>query len=160
MKPSIYKIDVACPGSLFIMPKPSSEWLDDDISEYSFMGINKIISLLEKAEAAEIGLSEENIICEKHGILFSQLPTPDRGLPEVECFNALVSEVADDLEKGLNVTVHCRAGIGRAGVLASCILIGRGISPSQAVLQVGQARGVNVPDTDEQLDFIHKFRLK
>jgi len=58
---------------------------------------------------------------------------------------------------GKNIAIHCRAGIGRTGLSASCLLICDGYSAEAAMDMVSAARGVQIPDTEEQFDFICDF---
>jgi len=142
------------------MPKPSGEWLDDDIGHYRAIGIDVIVSLLTEVEASELGLADEKSICDAHGIEFLQLPIPDRGLPELAEFGSLVETTFRHIEIGKTVGVHCRAGIGRSGMLICCVLKQAGLSADEAVSRVSGARGVQVPDTQEQLAFIGKHNAQ
>lgn len=157
MQPSIYKIQIALAGDLYIMPKPSGEWLRDDVKAYREIGISKIVSLLEHDEASELGLSDEGDICEAFGIGFAQYPIKDRGLPTNDDFCELVNSTCVALKNGSNVAVHCRAGIGRSGMLTSCILIQLAVPVDEAVSLVSEARRVTIPDTPEQIQFIKSF---
>jgi protein-tyrosine phosphatase len=56
-----------------------------------------------------------------------------------------------------NVLVHCRQGVGRTGLIAVCLLMKKGMSPGAAVEQVSVARGVAVPETDEQREWIDHY---
>ena len=154
MKPSIYEILGTYSGRLFIMPKPSGEWLVEDIQHYSDLNVSTVISMLEASEIAELSLQDEEAVCIGQSIGFANFPIPDRGLPHREDFINLVSDTVRKLEKGARVAVHCRAGIGRSGMLVcSCLGILFG-SAEQAITAVSNARGVDVPDTQEQRDFI------
>jgi protein-tyrosine phosphatase len=139
------------------MPKPSGEWLDDDVSHYRAIGIDVIVSLLTEPEALELRLADEKNVCNAHGIEFVQLPIPDRGLPDLDEFAKLVEGSCRHLAGGKTIGVHCRAGIGRSGMLICCILKQTGLSANEAVSRVSTARGVQVPDTDEQLAFIDRY---
>lgn len=154
MKPSIYPIASEQPGSLFIMPKPSGEWLDDDVAHYRSMGANTIISMLEAAEVEELSLQNERIACENNQLNFINFPIQDRGLPDRESFKKLIGIVTDRLRKNEGVAVHCRAGIGRSGMLVCCALAKFLGSAEDAMDVVSRSRGVEVPDTEEQRDFI------
>lgn len=158
MKPSIYNIQLTTPGFLYIMPKPSGEWLNEDIHHYSEIGINRIVSLLTSNEEKELDLLKEEKTCHLYGIAYDSFPIEDRGLPEKEKFKLLVISVMQSLQQGQNVTTHCRAGIGRAGLLSCFILQELDFSPREAVETVSTSRGVAVPDTEEQLDFIHDYK--
>ncbi len=119
-----------------------------------------IVSMLEPSEVKELSLMEEGNICQELGICFNNFPIPDRGLPLRDDFVQLVDLVVRYLQGGRNVAVHCRAGIGRSGVLVCCataLLIG---SAQRAIAFVSAARGVEVPDTEEQRAFIQSVVLE
>ncbi|MGI9507115.1 MAG: protein-tyrosine phosphatase family protein [Geminicoccaceae bacterium] len=161
MKPSTYSIACHAPGTLYIMPKPSSDWLQDDIAAYRSMGMDKVVSLLTTDEAYDVGLQNERAACEAQHIDYTQFPIVDRGLPDNRgAFSELVAEIRRDLVDGRHVGIHCRAGIGRSGMLAGCVLISLGLTADRAVAAVGKARSVNIPDTEEQLQFILGFASK
>jgi len=48
-------------------------------------------------------------------------------------------------------------GVGRAGVTAVCLLLMNGVNPEAAVKRVSAARGVAVPETREQRDWIDEY---
>jgi protein-tyrosine phosphatase len=50
--------------------------------------------------------------------------------------------------------VHCRNGIGRASTLVAAVLLREGIDAPDAWQRITQARGLPVPDTEAQRDFI------
>ncbi len=47
-------------------------------------------------------------------------------------FTQLIKTVAERLRAGDSVAVHCRAGIGRAGLAGACILGVLGVAPDSA----------------------------
>ena len=55
---------------------------------------------------------------------------------------------------GLNTVIHCLAGIGRTGISAAGILLHAGYEAVEAFERVGTARGMEVPDTEEQREWI------
>jgi len=59
MKPSMYLVASSLPGRLFIMPKPSGEWLAEDLGHCRSVGIDTIVSMLEPDEVAELLLHDE-----------------------------------------------------------------------------------------------------
>jgi protein-tyrosine phosphatase len=99
-------------------------------------------------------LADECSACAHVGIEFLSSPTKDFGLPEVLVFDALVQKIAGMLEDGRHVAVHCRAGIGRSGMVTAATLMALGLDVGTAISQVAQARGVPIPDTVEQGKFI------
>lgn len=157
MKPSLYKVAKIKSGVLYIMPKPSSDWLTDDIQFLKKSGITKIISLLENQEVNELRLDKEKDICISHNMSFEQFPIKDRALPNKEHLKSFTAKILHELNKGEKIAIHCRAGIGRAGLVTCCTLINVGISHSEAISTVANARGCSVPDTAEQLQFIEHY---
>lgn len=142
------------------MPKPSGEWLQDDMHHYRSIGIDTIVSMLERDEVHELGLQDEQIICKQNQIDFIQLAVPDRSLPAYEAFLIMMDLVVAKLKRGETVAVHCRPGIGRSGIVVCCALLYFGNTPEAAVEIVSKARGVLVPDTKEQRDFIDLFEIE
>lgn len=157
MTPSLYEVPVDTAGRLFIMPKPSGEWLDDDLKKLKLIGIDHIVSMLTPEEADSLSLANEGEVCEHNGINFTNVPVVDRDIPETAAAKELALSTIADLHAGSSVVVHCRAGIGRSGLVACCVLIGLGTLAEDALAKVSAARGVQVPDTEEQRKFILEF---
>ncbi|MEX0368759.1 MAG: dual specificity protein phosphatase family protein [Ruegeria sp.] len=160
MKPSMYPVSAEYPGQLFIMPKPSGEWLEDDVRHYHSMGVDVVISMLEDTEATELSLQDEGRVCLSNNMEFLNFPIPDRGLPDKKNFTELVALVRSRLSQNKSVAIHCRAGIGRSGMLVCCALSKFVGSPSAAIQLVSCARGVEVPDTAEQREFIESIAME
>jgi len=94
-------------------------------------------------------------------LAFMSFPIPDRQAPASE---ANVAQLFDELDAKLNsrksVVVHCRQGIGRTGLVAASLLITKRWDPENAIKHVSAARGVSIPETDEQLRWIEDFGAK
>lgn len=145
---------MAMAGALYVMPKPSGEWLHEDVDEYRSLGIDHILSLLSLDEMEELGLQGEQVACGNKRLRFTRFGIVDRGLPDVSQLVPLAEKLAREIAEGASLAVHCRAGIGRAGLVASCILQHLGLTATDAIAIVSQARGVQIPDTQEQVEFI------
>ena len=108
-----------------------------------------------------VGLSDEKTLSEKNNMSFVSFPIPDRGLPSsVEKYSNFIKNTYTDISNGVNTVVHCRAGIGRTGIVAASILLHTGIEPAAAFKLISEKRGVTVPDTDEQIEWVIKNRDK
>jgi protein-tyrosine phosphatase len=102
----------------------------------------------------ELGLAGEPRLCHDFGMDFRQHPILDRGVPEPAAFVRLARDVYGQLGAGRSIAIHCRAGIGRSGMLACAVAVLTGLDCDAAIALVSAARGVRVPDTEEQAAFL------
>jgi protein-tyrosine phosphatase len=131
------------------------DWLDDEINGWRKAGLDVVVSLLEKDEAAQFELDHEGDVAESKGVRFVSFPIPDRGVPaSTREALSLFSTISAALEAGKNVAVHCRQGIGRSGLIAAGVLLTSGMGVDKALELVGAARGEVVPETQAQLQWI------
>jgi len=144
-------------GQIYVMPKPDPATLDDQFAHLADLGVHEIVSLMEAEEAAELGLADEPQSCAEHGMAFTSFPIQDFNLPEATGFLDLADRLRHDLRGGRSVAIHCKGGIGRSGMLASLILAPIVGGAEQAISHVSQHRGVDVPDTQKQRDFVIKL---
>jgi protein-tyrosine phosphatase len=146
------------PGRLAIMARPrADDWLELDIAGWKASGVNLVVSLLEREEVSELGLQRESELCRASGIEFISFPIPDRGVPEAQPTLEMARSIADGIASGRSIAVHCRAGIGRSSIIAACAMICSGIEAGEAIALIKAARGVIVPDTEEQRDWVVAF---
>jgi len=157
--PDIYPLREFEGIHLAIMPRPrAGDWLDDEISSWQTAGICTVVSLLEAHEVAELGLTDEARLCSTHGIEFVSFPIPDRGVPtSYGVLNQLVVPLVPKVKSGHMVAVHCRAGIGRSSVVAAGILLRSGVPYPKIFPALSRARGVAVPDTEAQADWVQAY---
>lgn len=145
------------PGALIISPRPDARTLARRLADLRAQGAELALSLLEPEEAADLGLAGEPAACAAAGLVFRSFPIVDFGLPPVRAFRALVNEIEDEIRAGRGVVVHCRAGIGRSGMLVSCVAARFLGGDQPAVEAVAAARGRPIPDTEEQRAFIARI---
>lgn len=157
MTPAIYRVAADLPGKLSIMPHPPADVLSEAMRSYRAAGVNLIVSMLPEDEAHDLGLRDEAEIANKEGIRFMSHPILDFGLPEMAAFTELVGQISALIRAGEHVAVHCRAGVGRSGMVVASVLCALGETPEAAIEMVSVARGVAIPDTEEQSGFIAAF---
>ncbi|MBA4188503.1 MAG: tyrosine protein phosphatase [Planctomycetaceae bacterium] len=155
----LFWIPTSFAGRLAVAPRPrGGDWLDDEISAWGRAGVTMLVSMLTPEEARELDLEAEGAMSAEHGINFRSLPVPDRDVPASRpAFRELVEGIVRELEAGRRVAVHCRQGIGRAGLVAVGVLIASGIAPDTAVATVSAARGMSVPETPDQRRWLDEF---
>ena len=148
----IYWINGFENGNLGMMTRPrGNDWLDDEIRKLKMQGIDVIVSLLEKAEAKELEIDEEDAACYDHGIKFINFPIADCQVPEDEIsFAELILKIEKYLEDGKKVVVHCRMGIGRTSMVAAGVLMRKGGEVRDIFHRLSETRTLEVPDTEEQ----------
>ena len=159
MSSDLFPIPGPWRGQLSIVPRPrGGDWLEDEAKGWRRAGIDVIVSLLEDDEAAQLDVTAERQAAEASGIRFVSFPIRDRGVPpSMPAAVSLMADIAAALEEGKNVAVHCRQSIGRAGIIAAGVLTTSGTSPERAIEVVSAARGLTVPETDEQRSWVQRL---
>jgi protein-tyrosine phosphatase len=125
-----------------------------ELASLKSRGVSDVVSLLTPSEEVELGLQSESQFCADLGLRFHRHPVPDRGIPPQPGFDCFIASLMSHLTQEGFIAVHCRAGIGRSTVAAAALLRGLGISARDAIALISQARGFDVPDTEEQQAFI------
>jgi protein-tyrosine phosphatase len=69
----------------------------------------------------------------------------------------LLGQLHSELVQGKVVAIHCRAGIGRTGLVAGCLLHMLGIPGKEVFHMLSRSRGVAVPDTAAQVEWVERF---
>jgi protein-tyrosine phosphatase len=159
MTPDLFWIPGPWRGRLAIAARPrGGDWLEDEASGWRRAGIDVMVSLLEADEAAQLDLVDEPKAAGANGIRFLPFPIPDRGVPaSASAAVSLIAAISDALERGDNVAVHCRQGVGRSGLIAAGVLRSAGIDPERAIEVVSSARGEIVPETPGQRSWIQRL---
>ena len=155
---TVFWINPGANGRLAIVARPRAEWLANDLSAIHRDGIDILVSLLTRAEAAVLGLAREQAYCEAAGMQFRSFPIPDHRVPiSHRELHGLAEALATERRHGKNIGAHCCAGIGRSALLLAAVLCVEGISPERAFRLISNGRGLQVPDTPEQAEWIAGF---
>lgn len=150
----IHRFDNA--ASLGIMARPrGDDWLDEEIVNRKKQKVGLLISLLEKNEIFELGLRQQEMLCKKYGIDYIHFPIADRDTPKTgDKVDWLINEIITKITAGHSAVVHCRMGIGRSSIIAGSVLLKAGLKADSIIENICKVRGLKVPDTDKQLNWL------
>ena len=159
MAANFYILQGLWSGKLALSLRPrGGDWLPDEITAWHDAKIDIVASLLTKEEELDLDLEEEGAEAKRQGLQFLAYPIKDRQVPDSpNSLRDFVDLLDRDLASGQNVVLHCRQGIGRTGLVAACLLIERGYAPEAAINLLSSVRGVAVPETEEQRQWIFEF---
>jgi protein-tyrosine phosphatase len=159
VKPTIYWIDKTETGRIAVLACPQgNQWLESEILSWREDGIDVVVSFLTEPEDRLLGLTREAELCRKSGLTFISFPIEDCDVPlSSEDTLQLVKELDALLSSGKSIGFHCRGGLGRSPLIASCVLMYSGKSAEEAFSMVGEARGLLVPQMPEQEAWGKKF---
>jgi len=152
--------DITTDGKLAISPRPrGSDWLEDEIHYLKSNRVDIVVCALMPSEIIQLELTDEEQLCHKHNISYLSYPIPDRETPQsMREFYDFTQKLSFELTQGKNILVHCRQGIGRSSLIAASLL--RHIekkSASEIFQMITLQRGINVPDTKEQSQWLQKW---
>ncbi len=113
-----------------------------DIPRLRRLGIRAIADCREEAADDEAALA-------RHGIAYLRIPTPDAHELAQPDLQTGVTWVAERLARGEKVYVHCKHGVGRAPLLASCFLVSQGATAEEALHLVKSRRWQASPNEEQ-----------
>ncbi|KAG5646297.1 hypothetical protein DXG03_003894 [Asterophora parasitica] len=105
--------------------------LDTDLKRMKELGVGCIICCLDDGELEFLGAPwpEYEALAGANGIDVLRIPIPEGLAPlSPACLDAQLTKIINSYTlHGIPVLVHCRGGVGRAGVIACCWLIRLGL---------------------------------
>ena len=138
--------------------------ITEDMADFKRRGVSCVVCLLNKYELRTLGidLGVYQRACSASGIEFHEYPLvemapPDQSPEEFDKF--LSSSVCSKLEAGKCVVVHCRGGIGRAGLVACCLLLRHRLvkSHTHAIKTLRTLRDPRSVESRKQEDYIKAY---
>lgn len=101
------------------------EWRND-LTEIKKLGVGAVLSVVEVFETTSEGWIGSPVMPNKWkdaGVKQLQLPTPDFETISTETIEKGVAFIHENIQKGISVYVHCKAGRGRSALIEMCYLI-------------------------------------
>ena len=100
------------------------------------------------------------------GVEYRRFPMGDQGVPlNVSDARALLTAIQDALARQCRVYLHCRAGIGRTGLVVGCLLAEESGDGKKALAKLNDlwpqsaraAHWPRIPQTREQADYVRQW---
>ncbi|MCU9846726.1 ADP-ribosylglycohydrolase family protein [Defluviimonas sp. WL0024] len=130
--------------------------LDLDLDALAAWGAVAVVSLVESSELTELGVPNLGAEVAARHMDWLHLPIPDFSTPSAK-FEAAWRSAGEDirgrLRAGFDIVVHCKGGLGRAGMIGARLMAELGVSPDQAVAEVRAARPGAI-ETAAQLEHV------
>ena len=119
MEARLYVVDQLS-GCGSVGPADAGEWIDDEFMSINRAGVRTVVSLLEAAEAYELGLQGRRRLLRtsRSGPFPSRTGRCRRASAISHTLRAVYERVVSE-----STVVHCRAGIGRTGLFAAGVLL-------------------------------------
>jgi ADP-ribosyl-[dinitrogen reductase] hydrolase len=151
-----------CPGKYdpHAMTGPWERDLSLDLDAIRDWGVAAVVTLLEPKELNLLRVESLGQEVLRRGMSWFHLPIVDVSTPTAEFerqWQAAGAELRELLRNGRDVLIHCRGGLGRAGMIAARLLIELGIEPATAIRQVRAVRPGAI-ETRQQKKYVLAIR--
>ena len=134
-------------------------WIDDGrVAGMAFPSPRSWKAIRKAGVRAILTLTERDLPASKESAALARkhVPIRDFGTPSSETLTLCVTWIAQQVEAGRPVAVHCMAGQGRTGTVLAAWLVAAGIAPDEAIARVRAARPGSI-ETAGQAGAIHDF---
>jgi protein-tyrosine phosphatase len=155
---SCVRIPLDVKGKLFVSPMPYGPYDAGNalLKIYKRNRVTFAIMLVTDTELEKKAKRDLLNIYAQNGIQPIRFPIADYTSPELHAFSKTVDQVTGHLRTGAHMAVHCNAGVGRTGVMTSCIVRDvTGKTSAEAIEFVRAHTHLNM--TDEQMRLVDRF---
>jgi len=149
-----------CPGKHDRMASTGS-WKRDlatDLDAIATWGAKLVLTLLEPSELQALKVPTLGNDVRLRGMDWRHLPIADFSIPDAhfeEQWQTQGRDIRALLRGGSDVLVHCKGGLGRAGMIAARLLVELGMPPDDAIRTVRAARRGAI-ETPSQLALVRR----
>lgn len=151
-----------CPGKhdLFAHTGAWKRDLGIDLDAIAAWGARLVLTLVEPAELRELKVPQLGHEIRVRGIEWLHLPIADYSVPSDAFEEQWIidgRDIREMLRNGDDVLVHCKGGLGRAGMIAARLLVELGMDPEQAIHSVRHVR-IGAIETPAQLAVVRRAK--
>lgn len=134
--------------------------MEADLEQVRLWGATHVVTLIEDIEFEMLRVPELGNRVASKNMYWHHFPIVDGQPPDqrfLDAWPAVVTTLVNALKSGQRLLVHCRGGLGRAGTVASVLLVELGVPPLDAIDQVKLARPGAI-ETEDQERFIEAYK--
>lgn len=130
-----------CPGKTQVSAATGA-WARDltlDVAAIADWGAAAVLTLVEDYELKTLKVEGLRAEVQRQHMDWLQVPIPDVSVPDAQfeqAWSVIGEGLRDRLRSGFDIVVHCKGGLGRAGMIAARLLIELGMEPAEAVQRV------------------------
>lgn len=135
--------------------------LDTDLDSLKAWGASAVVSLIELNEFKLLDVGALGKGVRARSMSWYHLPIRDGSIPDTKFesrWQTVSCQLLERLRRGKSIVVHCRGGLGRAGLVAARLMIGTGVPAEEAIRAVRAARPGAI-ETQEQEDYVLSLPL-
>lgn len=152
-----------CPGKhdLFAATGAWKRDLVSDLNVIQHWGAQCIVTLMEFTELQDVNVPNLGESIQDRGITWRHLPIADFSTPShhfEQQWIIIGAEIRALLRSGVDVLIHCKGGLGRAGMISARLLIELGMQPKLAIRAVRRVRPGAI-ETFSQLELVRKTKF-
>ncbi|PNP99524.1 ADP-ribosylglycohydrolase family protein [Sphingobium sp. SA916] len=129
-----------------------------DLDAIQASGAAAVVSLIEPSEFQSLGVDRLGEEVRARHMDWFHLPIADVNIPgplfEKE-WTTIGANLRSRLRQGFDIVVHCKGGLGRAGMIAARLLVELGTEPRAAIGQVRMTRPGAI-ETHQQLAYVQQ----
>ena len=149
---------MACPGARALPAGCDAvrQTFRRDVEMLAASGVALVLSCLE-AEELPLRRSEVAELFEASDVEWRLLPIPDMSAPDPVLdsqLQQLLTLAERYLERGQRVAIHCRAGLGRTGMVAARLFMRQGCSAAAAIAAVRTSHDHAAIETAAQIAYL------
>lgn len=140
------------PGRLWLCGKHA---IGPDVDALmSRVGATTVACLVQEHELSDRYAGYVAWLREHAGTTAIWFPIADLHAPPIDDTRSFVDELTRRLRAGERLVLHCAAGIGRAGTIATCVLLDLGVPLDDAIATVRAHRPMAGPEVGAQRDLV------
>lgn len=138
------------PGMLAGTPQPGVVApIDHDLILLDRVGVTHLITL------TETDMDQEALA--RHHLKNTHLPIFDRKAPSTSQMHMLLVRMQRLMDAGEVLAVHCKAGLGRTGLVLAAWMVRDGGLSAEAAIERLRKVNPGFIQSDEQLEFLHAY---